>query len=101
MLPLVFRLKRTEAKKSAAELAQVYSKLHQIHMIEHGNDKYASLLLGLTAVNLAESASVSLITPNVLARMYMLLAITLKQYRYSLFQFMTRYAKLIEFVLEC
>lgn len=101
----VFRLKRREAIRSAKELSLVYSKLHRIYLIDQNSKTSICLLLGFNAINMAESADSFSESPHCLGHMYILLAITLKQCRYSLFQYLTKFVfilwKLFEIIRNC
>lgn len=64
----------------------MYSKLHQIYLINETNKGWTTVLLGTTAINMAEYAGLSTIPANELAHMYVLMAITLKQFRFRMFE---------------
>ena len=72
-----FREIRLEAKESAKELALVYHRLHQLHLVERVHSS-GGLMLALNAVNLAEAAGEQM-PPKQLAHIYVAVALQVKQ----------------------
>ena len=89
----LLRMNRRGALRSARELSLVYSKLHRIHLIAENVQTFKCLLLGLTAVNMGEASDLRSVAPDDLAHMYMLLALTFRRFRYSVFQFLAKYVE--------
>lgn len=55
------RSEREEVRESVCECAQVYHRLHQLHLMGHTQDNshLLGLYLSLTLLNLAESGTVA------------------------------------------
>lgn len=79
----------------------MYSKLHSIYLIDENVQTFKCLLLGLTAVNMGEASDLRFVAPDDLAHMYMLLALTFRKFRYSLFQFLAKYVEYTLFHIMC
>lgn len=71
------RATKREALTSAKELAVTYHRLHQLHLTNQ-EDHIGGLMLALSATNLAEAA-VSVIEPEILAEIYVTMALRIKE----------------------
>uniref|UniRef100_A0A1B6EGK4 BHLH domain-containing protein n=1 Tax=Clastoptera arizonana TaxID=38151 RepID=A0A1B6EGK4_9HEMI len=69
---------KQEARASAKELALVYHKLHQLHLVERWQNS-GGLMLALNAVNLAE-ASGNEMPAKLMAHIYVSMALQVKQW---------------------
>ncbi|XP_039295426.1 sterol regulatory element-binding protein 1 [Nilaparvata lugens] len=77
---------RKEAVTSAKELAMIYHRLHQLHLVD-GAQTSGGLMLALSAANLAEVAAV---TDKQLAHLYVAVALQIKQSFPQFLQFFCR-----------
>ncbi|EEB11877.1 sterol regulatory element-binding protein, putative [Pediculus humanus corporis] len=82
-------IKKREALTSAKELAIIYHRLHQIHLIQ-AEDNWGGLMLALSALNLAEMAN-SVIEPEIMADIYIGVSLRIKESCTNMFQIFTRY----------
>ncbi|XP_075234704.1 sterol regulatory element binding protein isoform X2 [Lycorma delicatula] len=86
---LIDKASRKEAVSSVKELALVYHKLHQLHLVELSQQS-GGLMLALSATNLAEVAK-DLLPAKQLAHIYVGTALQIKQSFPSFLQFFCRF----------
>ncbi|GLG96286.1 uncharacterized protein GBIM_03088 [Gryllus bimaculatus] len=82
---------RREVMSSAKELSVVYHRLHQLHLVTSaGTDRFSGLMLALSAVNMAETSS-DLLSPEVMADIYVAAALRIKESFPTFLQLLVRY----------
>lgn len=80
---------RKEALASARELAIIFNRLNQLHLVTNKNNAHG-LMMSLYAINMAEVAS-SALSPNELISIYMTSALRVKQSYPKYLKFFARY----------